>query len=208
MHSFVVHAGLLPANPLKSSDDAAQPLVQYANITTAQPALASRNSEELSILYDVPQNQVPWNLINIRSVRDKGKHRGQTTSSAKKGVPWSDLWKKEMARCTGEGHWAVEGMGEWSAEHDQADDAQLEDDEDTEADETKGGVRAKRQKPGTPDAAAANQDAEELSALNCSPVTVIYGHAAGRGLDIKPFSKGLDSGCVVSAASKYPLVRC
>jgi hypothetical protein len=65
---------------------------------------------------------------------------------------------------------------------------------------------------------------ESLPRLNCSPLTVIYGHAgqytrnrsrsirmiladtrsslllvtfaAGRGLDIKQYSKGLDSGCV------------
>lgn len=46
-----------------------------------------------------------------------------------------------------------------------------------------------------------DEDEDEVNeeALRCSPVTVIYGHAAGRGLDIKPFSKGIDTGCVVSA---------
>lgn len=29
-----------------------------------------------------------------------------------------------------------------------------------------------------------------------NPVTVVYGHYAGRGLDIRRFTKGLDSGCV------------
>ncbi len=28
----------------------------------------------------------------------------------------------------------------------------------------------------------------------CHPFTVIYGHSASRGLDIKPWTKGLDSG--------------
>lgn len=28
------------------------------------------------------------------------------------------------------------------------------------------------------------------------PSTVVYGHAAGRGLDVHPWSIGLDSGCV------------
>ncbi|EJD07132.1 Metallo-dependent phosphatase [Fomitiporia mediterranea MF3/22] len=32
--------------------------------------------------------------------------------------------------------------------------------------------------------------------LPCHPSTVIYGHAASRGLDIKRWSKGLDTGCV------------
>jgi hypothetical protein len=32
--------------------------------------------------------------------------------------------------------------------------------------------------------------------LPCYPATVVYGHAAGRGLDVKRWSVGLDSGCV------------
>ncbi|KAK7033157.1 phosphoric monoester hydrolase [Favolaschia claudopus] len=32
--------------------------------------------------------------------------------------------------------------------------------------------------------------------LSCYPATVVYGHAAARGLDIKRWSVGLDSGCV------------
>ncbi|KAJ7773313.1 Metallo-dependent phosphatase-like protein [Mycena metata] len=33
-------------------------------------------------------------------------------------------------------------------------------------------------------------------ALPCYPATVVYGHAASRGLDVKRWSVGLDSGCV------------
>ena len=32
--------------------------------------------------------------------------------------------------------------------------------------------------------------------LPCHPSTVVYGHAASRGLDLKRWTKGLDSGCV------------
>lgn len=34
------------------------------------------------------------------------------------------------------------------------------------------------------------------TSLPCYPFTIIYGHAAGRGLDIKRWSVGLDTGCV------------
>ena len=44
------------------------------------------------------------------------------------------------------------------------------------------------------DAAAELQKGKK--GVSCYPINVIYGHAAGRGLDIKPFSAGLDSGCV------------
>lgn len=37
---------------------------------------------------------------------------------------------------------------------------------------------------------------DEVDKLPCYASTVIYGHAATRGLDIKKWSKGLDSGCV------------
>jgi hypothetical protein len=40
---------------------------------------------------------------------------------------------------------------------------------------------------------------ETLSHLPCYPSTVVYGHAAGRGLDVKRWSIGLDSGCVCCA---------
>lgn len=40
--------------------------------------------------------------------------------------------------------------------------------------------------------------------LVCHPFTVLYGHAASRGLDIKKWSKGLDSG-YVSVARTFSL---
>lgn len=130
----------------------------------------------------------------MRSVRTKGKKKGQPTKSSNKGKPWSDLWKKEMARCTGPGAWAESGDvdEEWEEDGSEADEQNDQD--------------ATLQKR--------DDDDVEESKLKCSPVTVIYGHAgastntahrrlklmasAGRGLDIKPFSKGIDTGCVVS----------
>lgn len=47
-------------------------------------------------------------------------------------------------------------------------------------------------KIGTPWTDAWNQAQEHAP----SPVTVYYGHDASRGVVIKPFSNGLDSGCV------------
>jgi hypothetical protein len=119
--------------------------------------------------------------------------------------------KKEMKRCKGPGAWFADGMGEWGAEHDDQENAGTEDQEDAEGDELEDQERR--------DAA----DADEEGDLQCSPVTVIYGHAgesgvrvppsravltvlpAGRGLDIKPFSKGIDTGCVVSSCGTSTL---
>ncbi|KAI0784242.1 Metallo-dependent phosphatase-like protein [Abortiporus biennis] len=42
-----------------------------------------------------------------------------------------------------------------------------------------------------------NDDGESAEyRLTCEPSTVVYGHAASRGLDIKRWSKGLDTGCM------------
>jgi len=35
----------------------------------------------------------------------------------------------------------------------------------------------------------------DKTVLPCYPATVIYGHAASRGLDVKRWSVGLDTGC-------------
>ncbi|OXG87415.1 phosphoric monoester hydrolase [Cryptococcus neoformans A2-102-5] len=184
LHAFVVHGGLLPSNPLRSSFDASQPLVEYSNTTLSPPY---RKAEELAIVKSIIQNTVPYNIYNMRSVFTKGPNKGQVTKSSTKGTPWSEVWNKEMKRCKGPGAWTTQDEGdEWQVEQEQVDDVQLENEE--ELDET-----VKRQKPGTPEA---EKQKSAKKKLKCSPVTVIYGHAAGRGLDIKPFSKGIDTGCV------------
>ncbi|EIW65804.1 hypothetical protein TREMEDRAFT_35995 [Tremella mesenterica DSM 1558] len=178
LHTFVVHAGLLPSNQLKSSSDPSQPLVQASNSTGL-----SRASEELGILFQVPQNSVPWNLLNIRSVLKKGKHRGEPTNSSKKGTPWSDIWNKEMKRCRGEGAWADTKTS--SEVENEIEDSDIETEEEEEVDELKSVTPTQKGRSGG-----------RRDKLPCSPITVIYGHAAGRGLDIKRFSKGIDTGCV------------
>ncbi|KIR56490.1 phosphoric monoester hydrolase [Cryptococcus gattii Ru294] len=184
LHAFAVHGGLLPSNPLKSSSDPSQPLVEYSNSTLSPPY---RKAEELAIVKNVIQNTIPYNLYNMRSLFTDGSNKGKVTKSSTKGTPWSEVWNKEMKRCKGPGAWTTEDEGdEWQVEQEQVDDVQLENEE--ELDEP-----VKRQKPGTPEA---EKQKSAKKKLKCSPVTVIYGHAAGRGLDIKPFSKGLDTGCV------------
>ena len=170
LHTFIIHAGILPVNPLKSVSDPSQPLV-IADETDSVSSEAARLKEELSLMFDIPQNNDPWTLINMRSVYTKGKKKGQITKSTKKGTPWSEIWQSEMSRCIGKG-----------SHLDETDDHDLSEDITGEGKSTsrKGKGKGKH------------------GELECSPVTVIYGHAAARGLDIKFFSKGIDTGCVVS----------
>lgn len=198
LHTFVVHAGLLPHDPLKALSEPSQPL---SIADTTLNISSSRSSEEISILHDIPQNTVPWNLINMRSVRTKGKRKGEPTKSSSKGKPWSKLWNKQMGRCRGPGAW--ENLADLEAEtwEDAEEDVSQQDEGDRRRDDD--------------DSDDDDEDIEEDS-LKCSPVTVVYGHAgewlmvskemrlthtAGRGLDIKPFSKGIDTGCVVCAST-------
>ncbi|KAG8967152.1 hypothetical protein FRB90_010904 [Tulasnella sp. 427] len=41
-----------------------------------------------------------------------------------------------------------------------------------------------------------SEDLKRKKYLPCYPTTVVYGHAAKRGLDIKRWTKGIDTGCV------------
>jgi len=125
---------------------------------------------ELTILRHVNGNRSPWNLLNMRSV----KHNGEITKSSSKGTPWSELWGSDMRRCRGLG---LDEVAEQEGEEGGAgsDDESIERVEDVERRKTHD---------------------DRLPSLSCSPVTVVYGHAASRGLDIKHFSKGLDSACV------------
>jgi hypothetical protein len=61
------------------------------------------------------------------------------------------------------------------------DNADEEDDDEVDMDEIPNNLAA---------------DPLKSKDLPCYPATVIYGHAAKRGLDIKRWTKGLDSGCV------------
>ncbi|WVN87040.1 uncharacterized protein L203_102216 [Cryptococcus depauperatus CBS 7841] len=190
LHSFVVHAGLLPSNPLKLSSDNSQPLVQFSNQSTISPSsTSSRKQEELAFL-QVPQNKLPWNLINMRSVFTKGKKKGEVTSSSKDGTPWSEVWNKEMSHCTGSGAWTTEGRQERRLEEEQEDNMKLEQQGSGAPTSDK---RTRRQNTG---ASSAEKRESKSDSMDCSPVTIVYGHAAGRGLDIKPWTKGIDTGCV------------
>ncbi|KAF5367493.1 hypothetical protein D9758_003741 [Tetrapyrgos nigripes] len=67
-----------------------------------------------------------------------------------------------------------------------------------------GGMSSYRDKEGRPwsklwknsMSMCAGFESEDRGSLPCMPATVIYGHAASRGLDIKRWSIGLDTGCV------------
>lgn len=77
-HTFIVHGGLLSSNPRYPPDHARQPLARVPtlplDITKGKPMPKNdtiavlRGIQELSLLNDVPQNKVPWTVLNLRNV--------------------------------------------------------------------------------------------------------------------------------------------
>lgn len=195
IHSIVVHAGLLARDPTKKASAQDRPLANITSSnTTDQDYEIARTQSEVALLQAIPQNRDPYTLLNIRSILKDG----EITKKANKGTPWSDMWNDEMSRC----------IGPDSLQEEEEKQGSTSDDEEIEGVEENEKRLVGRKKGSKP-----------LSKMDCSPVTVIYGHAgkhpgtaprccadqafapiAGRGLDIKPYSKGLDSGCVVSFA--------
>ncbi|CAE6415333.1 unnamed protein product [Rhizoctonia solani] len=88
-------------------------------------------------------------------------------SRDKDGLPWSDLWHKVINLCDG-----------FEVQPANASNSTFEfDAEDGWAEWMENEFKG-------------------VKSLPCKDVTVIYGHTAARGLDIKKWSKGLDTGCV------------
>jgi hypothetical protein len=163
-HVFIVHAGLLSSDPQYPYYDKKQPLARVPKLMATDADTSKKNRtnneleslrklQDLSLLTLVPQNLIPWVVLNIRSVKKdkifKKYGKGRT--------PWPDLWNLEMNSCVGYNR---------EITHDAVD----------------GEVSGRKKK--------------SKHALPCYPSTVIYGHAAARGLERKPWSIGLDSGCV------------
>ncbi|KAG0692707.1 Metallo-dependent phosphatase-like protein [Suillus ampliporus] len=151
-HVFFVHGGLLAADPSRKSTHRKQPLSHWPSIKKRNDIHAIRKAQELALLSEVPQNQDPWAVQNMRSVRRNGK----VTRSSKKGTPFSDLWNEIMDQCSGfyTSNARLESVSRLTGYHE-----------------------------------------SQLAQLPCYPSTVVYGHSAGRGLDVKRWSVGLDTGC-------------
>lgn len=152
MHAYVVHAGILPSNPRLEPTDLRQPLTHLPAVRDSQDQSkvsedTLRALQEQTVLDEIPQNQDPWVVLNMRGVLNSGK----VTRDNEEGTPWSDIWNDQMRRCSG----------------------------------FSSSTSSFFKKP-----------KEKHYSLICHPSTVIYGHAASRGLDIKRWSMGVDTGCL------------
>lgn len=119
-----------------------------------------------------------------------GKQKGEITKSGKKGngTPWSEVWGREMKKCTGPGSWLTDGMGEAQVEEEGADGLEVEPDveEVEEGEKDEDDHRIRRSVWGRYDKRNDESGGRYLEKMGkpgsgggiaCSPVTVIYGHA-------------------------------
>jgi len=109
----------------------------------------------------------------MRSVKAGGK----ITRNGFEGTPWSDVWGEVVGRCRGFGL-PGEVIGSLEIEDEVKVDEETVDEPTTEK-------RKEEEKPW-----------EGKYKLKCYPSTVVYGHAATRGLDVKRWSFGIDTGCL------------
>ncbi|KAF9648821.1 Metallo-dependent phosphatase [Thelephora ganbajun] len=101
IHTFTAHAGILASDITRPPTDRYQPLAHYPSPPRSlNPALNEttlRLWQELAILNDIPQNNDPWVVLNMRSIsKDKTITRGN-----KRGTPWTKGYNEMMDRCVG-----------------------------------------------------------------------------------------------------------
>lgn len=99
LHTFVVHAGMLPYDPTRPMRDRKQPLSHLPAVSHSsyQDIETVRAAQELTILNEVPQNRKPFTLLNIRDVTPKGK----VSRKSGDGTPWANVWNEVQHLCKG-----------------------------------------------------------------------------------------------------------
>ena len=105
LHTFAVHAGILPFDPKYPPDASTQPLAHIPTVSSVSSG-DMRHAQEQALLTDINQNTDPWVLLNLRSVL----RNGAVSRNAHEGTPWPDLWDKVMTHCRGYHHETTEHL--------------------------------------------------------------------------------------------------
>lgn len=135
------------------------------------------------------QLNIEVNLHPLLFSCSDGFNRRHYGRDSKEGSPWASLWNTIVSRCGGFDSSLDLSDDLRLRQGDDGDDIDEEDDlfDEEDDDDDEGALKKKP--------------------LPCYPSTVIYGHAASRGLDIERWSKGLDSGCVRISLFLPPFTR-
>lgn len=186
-HAFIVHAGLLASDPRYPVNDAErQPLAQIPTLTRHQSSQLTGPTDKGGFGDSDSLFGSSKKVINaLRNLQEIGI----LAQIPQNNAPWVTLNVRSITK-DGKISKAASGGTPWSkiwqahmrscngyhtkdkaADRDSSDNSHILFDSEEEA------------------------TSKKLD-LKCYPSTTIYGHAAARGLDVKRWSFGLDSGCV------------
>lgn len=206
LHMFVVHAGLLPADPTRRAADRKQPLARVPVLDVAGEGARvwevtndggeGEDEDESTFFSRVHGSGLQDVLLSGTSTQHVSQQLGRVNattlatlrrlqeSAVVADVPQNqDPWVvlnmrgvKKSGKVTRNGDKGRPWSEIWGEMMGRCDGFGLEGEE--------------------VDVQARKGRKEEDYALLCYPATVIYGHAATRGLDVKRWSFGLDTGCL------------
>ena len=170
LHLFVTHAGMLPSDPTFSPTDPRQPLAH-------KPSLSLDTSKSAEGIF-----QVPAPVTDLPTLRFH-QESALLTDVPQNTEPFTVLNIRSVTKkhkVTRKGDKGTPWSKLWNAQMHacRGFDGELPRDEDALKGKGKG------------------KDKEDDIDLPCYPATVVYGHAATRGLDIKRWSVGIDTGCL------------
>lgn len=185
LHFFVAHAGLLPYNPRLAMDDPTQPLARpprYVHLPSSNqgsPEHADSDDddekkEEIDFAPDVQQD-----ILERRDISSDLREQQESSilSDIKQNRdPWVILnmrGVKKNGKVTRDNDEGTPWSKLWNQQMKQC-----------------GGI------PAGVVSTLQGEDGNEEQSFPCEPSTVVYGHAASRGLDVKRWSMGLDTGCL------------
>ncbi|KDR76263.1 hypothetical protein GALMADRAFT_247567 [Galerina marginata CBS 339.88] len=182
-HTFIVHAGLLSSDPRYPGDDKSrQPLANVPPLPQPPTATITTSRDESSTKGDhIKPTSSSKTIEELRNLQEIGI----LTQIPQNLDPWvvlnmRNIVKGEVSRKTDKGTPWAETWEEHMEKcvgfnHERRQSIEKEDGEDDEQPDLK--------------------VARKLH-LSCYPSTTVFGHTASRGLDVKRWSFGLDSGCV------------
>ena len=168
LHTMVVHAGLLPLDPKKPLTSKQQPLAHVPVLPSGSESLEERlrSAQEMAVVDEMSVSR-PYNLMSISMLLNGIR---LYTISPQNNNPWVITNLRSLldnGRVSKENDKGKPWPNVWNQIMKQC-----------------GGF----------DVGSSQSRGKGPTTLPCLPFTIVYGHAATRGKDIRKWSKGVDSG--------------
>lgn len=176
-HAYIIHAGLLPSDPRYSFEDIEKQPLAHVPSLPQRPIADEIGEDSHSVSSSTKTNKIIENLRNLQEM-------SLLTQIPQNIDPWVVLNMRsvvgvKISRKSKEG---VPWTKIWNQHMNSCSGF-------------KQTLAEVRDANGDVDFNTTEENMDKLN-LSCYPFTTIYGHAASRGLVVKRWSFGLDSGCV------------